>query len=200
MRCNFTRPVSENSESSGWDKQCKVTMSQLICTLDHFVTLPCFVLHLWHCDSLQRAWAWPGTDAAKFSSVWTVANSSELSGHTVVCIVKLRAITGQHTHWATFNLNVGDTLRGLYILCPRCPQQVLCHLLTFTEHLNLPSSSDGRWLVAEMVPWLCGPMRAEMPMVMVSNRRDQDQWRWPDHCPGSNHTALLLKTQFWSCT
>ena len=113
LRCNFTRPVSENSESSGWDNQCKVTLSQLICNLNHFVTLPCFVLHLWHCDSLQRAWAWPGTDAAKFSSAWTVANSGELSGHTVVCIVKLRAITGQHTHWATLNLNVGDTSRGL---------------------------------------------------------------------------------------
>ena len=78
LRCNFTRPVSENSESSGWDNQCKVTLSQLICTLDHFVTLPCFVLHLWHCDSLQRAWAWPGLtqpNLAQFELLPTVVSS-----------------------------------------------------------------------------------------------------------------------------
>ena len=141
-------------------------------------------------DSLQRAWACPGTedrtDAAKFSSVWTVANSSELSGHTVVVYCQAKSYNRTTHPLSNFQLKCRGLFKRALILCPQ-PQQVLCHLLTITEHLNLRSTSEGRWLVAEMVPWLCGPMRAEMPMVMVSNRRTRTS-------EGDPTTALVQTT------
>ena len=105
LRCNFARPVSENSESSGWDKMqfhCVTTnlQSGSLCDFAMF----CSPLVTLRQSAASLGLSRDRADAAKFSSVWTVANSSELSGHTVV--VYCQAKSWQHNTQCYFHLNV----------------------------------------------------------------------------------------------